>query len=269
MAIADFVTYLAKVANPHQRIYTQKASQAGFKAAYPVSLFQVAPDGGAIPTSAVVPSRTIAGALGQGDPATTLRIARVEMANANGGMLMLYDRLSHQGGLSGTTTGAQTTNLPTAALTRYTSGVGVMAALEIYTAVGTTATTATCSYTNSASTSGQTSQAIVFGSSGFQEANTFKMVSLAQGDLGVQAVASVTLAASTVSAAGNFGVTLMKPLALIPMQNLVDDQVWDAVLNGCANLAQVQTGACLCLAATPVSTTTYGAFLGQVLLIEE
>lgn len=268
MTIADLVTYLAKAVSPHQRILVQKSVQASLTANSIVSLFTVAPDGGAAPTTAAVPGRTIAGALGQGNPATNLYLSRMDVSSQTGGMFMLYDRLSHQGGLSGTTTGAQTTNLPTAALTRYTSGVGVHAAIEIYSAVGSTGTTLTTSYTNQAGTSGQTSQAIAFGGNGHKEATIFQPISLAQGDSGVRAVASVTIPASTLTA-GNFGVTLLKPLALFPVQSVLDSQAWDAVITGCGNLAQVQTDACLCLAFMASNSTGVGPLLGQVLLIED
>jgi hypothetical protein len=131
---------------------------------------------------------------------------------------MLIDRLSHQGGLSGTVTGAQTTNLPTAALTRYTSGVGVFIGIQIYTTIGATATTLVCSYTNQAGTSGKISQPITFGGSNRQNAGLFFLVPLQDGDTGVQSVQSVTLAASTLTA-GAFGVVLFKPLMLLPPIN--------------------------------------------------
>lgn len=139
--------------------------------------------------------------------------ARVQGGEQN--TLLIVDRLSHQGSLSGTTTGAQTTNLPTAALTRYTSGEGVHAALTIWNALGTNTTTVTASYTNQAGTSGQTTPAIAFTSgTGNGAPGMLHPLPLQEGDTGVRSVESVTLSGSTGSA-GNFGVVLYKPLALI------------------------------------------------------
>lgn len=175
------------------------------------------------PTTAVALSRaneTAINAAWRGAPNAAMRIisARSPGIGTSGligqGAYLLVDRLSHQGGLSGTTTTAQTTNLPTAALTRYTDGVGVMAALTIYTDVGTTAVSPTISYTNQAGTSGQTSGSFQFGGTGWDDAGRTFIVPLAVGDTGVRAVASVTLGVST-GTAGAFGVTLFKPLAMI------------------------------------------------------
>lgn len=235
------------------------------------------PAAGVAPTTSVVPTRATTGALGQVNPTGTRRILRAifNWLPNTGGLLTLADRLVHSGGLSGTTTGAQTTNLPTATLTRQTSGVGVMAALEIYTAVGTTGTTATVSYTNTVPTAGQTSPAATFGGTGFATSGRFIVLPLAVGDVGVTAVASVTLAASTVSAAGNFGVTLFYPLVSIPMDH--DGRPY--LGNGFDNEVQslygfgswfpiVETDACIFNIVHTVNTT-YGVLNGEFHLAED
>jgi hypothetical protein len=176
------------------------------------------PTHGAVPAAAAVPTNATAGALGQSTPVggRTKRLTGVFAASSQTGTFVVYDRLSHQGGLSGTVTTAQTTNLPTAALTRQTNGSGVELWLEIYTAIGATATTVTASYTNQAGTAGQVTIATAFGGVGLQEQDRVIPLPLASGDSGVRAVASVTVLASTLTA-GNFGVTLAKPLVTLPM----------------------------------------------------
>lgn len=176
-------------------------------------LWTVTPPIGVAPTTAVAPTRTTTGALGQENAAggSQKSILGVRFSALNPGNYLVVDRLSHQGGLSGTVTTAQTTNLPTAALTRYTSGEGVMLGLTIYTLIGTTATTVTASYTNQAGTAGRTTTAVVFGGTAFREAGRMVLLPLQAGDTGVRAVASVTVLATT-GTAGNFGVTLVKPL---------------------------------------------------------
>lgn len=176
-------------------------------------LWTVTPPVGVAPTTAVAPTRTTAGALGQENPAggSQKSLIGARFSALNPGNYLMIDRVSHSGGLSGTVTTPQTTNLPTAALTRYTDGVGVMLGLTIYSQVGTTATTVTASYTNQAGTSGRTTAAVVFGSTGFREAGRMILLPLQAGDTGVRAVASVTVLATT-GTAGNFGVTLFKPV---------------------------------------------------------
>lgn len=148
--------------------------------------------------------------------------------------IVVIDRLSHQAGLSGTVTTPQTTNLPTAALTRYTDGVGVMAGLSIYSWIGSTATTFTVSYTNQAGTSGRTSTAHAIGGSSKQADSSFVPIPLQQGDTGVRSVESVTLAGTT-GGAGNFGVVLFKPLAVIAVdaaQQFTSDIITGGLLGG-------------------------------------
>lgn len=242
----------------------------------PSSLWTTGPDNGAAPTTAVVPDNTTTGALrgflpGGSNP---LRIVKAQfsgtaMAGTMPSTLMLVDRLSHQGGLSGTTTGAQTTNLPTAALTRYTSGEGVWAALEIYTAIGTTATTVTASYTNTAGTSGRTTIATDIGSSANNAVSRLIILPLQQGDTGVKSVESVTLAASTVSAAGNFGVTLFKPLALFPMaQSFGYLAEFDPLLNLAANMPEYLDNSCLSWVQLAGGTTS-GTIQGNLWFAED
>lgn len=249
MALADFDAY--KTA-PSQRISVTKSSHSQSHQRTH-SFWTNNPLPGAAPSTAIAPDRTTTGALGQANPASgSLYLRRLSWAGSVGigntfgtrGTLMLCDRLSHQGGLSGTTTGAQTTNLPTAALTRYTSGVGVMAALEIYSAVGTTATTVTVSYTNQNGDSGQTSKATVFGGSTLSVARTFLILSPQDGDTGFRSVESVTLAASTVSAAGNFGVTLFKPLMSFSMR-ASEYAMFDTVLGNGGVMPPIVNDACL------------------------
>lgn len=143
------------------------------------------------------------------------RQAPVDVHNQWGALLMV-DRLVETTGLAGNSTALQTTNLPTAALTRYTTGAGVQIALEVHALIGSSATTASVSYTNQAGTSGRTSATVGIGggSYGRRVGNIIK-VPLQQGDTGVRSVQSVQLAATT-GTLGNIGVTLYKPLLCLP-----------------------------------------------------
>ena len=207
------------------------------------------PTVGAAPSTAVVPTSATAGALGQLDGGTgRLSIIGAKWGTLALGSLIIADRLSHQGGLSGIVTTAQTTNLPTAALTRYTTGEGVMLGLSVYTAVGATATTVTASYTNSDGTSGRTTPAVAFGGTNFgTAAGRLILLPLQSGDRGVRSVESVTVAATT-GTAGNFGVVLFKPLVSINVDcaDQYSSTPSDMISGRLAGLApEVLDGACL------------------------
>lgn len=196
----------------------------------------------------------------------TLLGARASPGGNSGVCLIVADVLNQSGGLNATLTTAQTTNLPTAALTRHTSGEGVMAGLIPYALLGTTATTFTVSYTNQAGTSGQISTATAIGNSGFREAGVMLPIPLAAGDTGVRSVESVTLAAST-GTAGNFGVVLFKPLAMIALNNFEGAHVVDAVSSGgfVGALAQAEPGACISLLGVMSAAQTIS---GSIILAE-
>lgn len=222
MAIASLTALRARQGGDEQKVLYMKASPATVAGrCYASWLAGGIPAAGAAPTTAAVPTNGTTGSLGQLDPTGTRRIIDIVVAWATptGGLFTICDRLSHQGGLSATTTGAQTTNLPTAALTRYSSGRGVMLAADIYTVVGTTGTTITASYTNSLGTAGNATPVVAFGNTAFREASRRLLLPLVGGDEGVRAVASVTLAASTLTP-GAFGVTLFYPLLSIPIDNM-------------------------------------------------
>lgn len=160
---------------------------------------------------------------------------------------MLVDRLSHQGGLVVTTTSAQTTNLPTAALTRYTDGVGVMMGIGVYTNIGGTSynSSVTVSYTNQAGTSSRTSVSQIFPKDNLtNKVGAFYILPLQQGDYGVRSVESVTLASA--GASGNFGIVLFKPLAIVGRKNITNfgqANFLDGKMFG--GLPEIQDDACL------------------------
>lgn len=211
MALTDYAAY--KAAQPYAKLALGKLALTTISGVM-YSRWQSAPFNGAAPTAAVVPNPSLQGGLLYTPTGIATWIKSAQMGRTAGGCSTICDRLSHQGGLSGTVITAQTTNLPTAALTRFTTGVGVMIALEIYTAIGTTVTTVTVSYTNSAGVAGRTSIAQTFGGTNNREVARFIILPLQSGDVGARSVESVTLLASTVTV-GNFGVTLIKPIMAI------------------------------------------------------
>lgn len=214
MSISTYAALRTKMASPYWRELINKNFNTN---GYLTSSWLTGswPLAGTAPTTAGVPTSATLGALGQPDSSGTMRMLGFDRLCCGGpSVITVYDRLSHQGGLDGTVTSEQTTNLPTAALTRYTSGVGVLAALEIYSAIGTTSTTVSIKYTNTANTAGRVSPGRSFGNTSFREAGQFLPIPLLGGDLGVKSVQGVTLAGTT-GTAGAFGVTLWMPLLSI------------------------------------------------------
>jgi hypothetical protein len=222
---------------------------------------------GAVPTAAVAPDRTLLGALGQHNPggSQALGILAARFSALNPGQYIIADRLSHTGGLSGTVTTAQTTNLPTAALTRYTSGEGVWAALSIYGTLGTTATTVSASYTNQAGTSGRTSPLRLFGGTGSRETHRCIVLPLQDTDTGVRAVASVTVTTTT-GTAGVFGVTLFRPLFVICVPDTSGVLSAGGFIAGSTfgGVAEIEDDACLFPLAVMAGASAFGS--GALLL---
>ena len=221
------------------------------------------PSDGAAPGAAANPTNATSGALKQTDAGGGRQKYLISAAAGNNaaGTLILYDRLLHNSGLSGTTTTAQTVG---GTLSRNTGGVGNIAWAEVYTAIGTTATTYTCSYTNEAGTSGRTSQAVAIGGTGAAEAQRILPMSLAQGDRGVRAVASITLAASTLTA-GSFGVTIAQPLILVPLGVVGMGGIRDLITT--LDIAPIAAGACLAW-AWHANGTTAPILMGHANFVE-
>jgi hypothetical protein len=222
---------------------------------------------GAVPTASVAPTNDTLGALGQRNPASgQLSIVGARFSALNPGVYLICDRLSHSGGLSGTVTMAQPTNLPTAAITRGT-GVGVRIGLTIYTQIGTTATTVSASYTNTVPTAGRTTPLIQMGATGHREANRMIILPYAEGDAGVNSVESVTLTGTT-GTAGAFGVTLFRPLFAILVSDASGVLSAGGFISGNTGggIPAIPDGACLFALAVMAGTNSMGC--GALLLDE-
>lgn len=217
------------------------------------------PSGGdAAPSTAVAPTNATIGAVGQANAASGDNwLVGVAGFSGYSGMLILYDRLSHQGGLVGNVNTAQTTNLPTAALTRYTSGSGLWAWMEVYDAIGSTSTTFTVSYTNEAGTAGRTSVASQGTLTTTSSPNSMYPIPLQAGDRGIRSIESFTLAAST-GTAGNIGVTIAKPLAFLQTGNVSANSSFGRggsrnFFSGLPGIPKIETDACLAWLFIPSS----------------
>lgn len=196
--------------------------------------------------TAVAPTNATDGALKQADPTGGRQKWLTQFANSHAfgiSTYLLYDRLLHISGLSGTVTTAQTVG---GALTRYTGteAVGNQMWVEIYTAIGATARTLTANYTDENSVA-QVSNAVTVGGTTFQDVARMARIPLASGaGFGVSAIADVTLSGSTL-VAGDFGITIARPLAYL---NILQAGGGAVPLTYLEQLADIKPGACLALA---------------------
>jgi len=249
--------------NPNNLFYHKVPRVAGVAATTPIAgrgcslwTYDGMPEGGAVPTVAAIPDLTTAGAI----PFTAatggrdLHLIGASITPVTAGVYLLYDRLFHIGGLSGTSTAAQSVQGSPAspALTRNTGGAGNMAWYEIYTLIGATAAVMTMNYTNQAGTSGQTST-INIGTTGFREVTRAQRIQLAAGDTGIQAINTVTLSTTT-GTAGNFGITIAQPLAWIPV-GAAGTAGWRDYTTGLPGIPVIDPDACLALMFIPAAAT--------------
>lgn len=254
----------------HKQARDGGAAATATIAGRPASLWRYdgQPSAGITPTTAAVPDNTTAGGLQQADPGGG-REKWLIQGWATGlvpGTLILYDRLLHIGGLSGTVTTAQNvqTTTPSPTLTRYTDGIGNVAWAEIYTIIGTTGTTITMSYRDQNNTA-STSPAVTIGGTGFREVSRVIFLPMASGDTGIEAVETVTLTGTT-GTAGNFGVTIGHPLAYISI-GAAGAAGWRDFSSGMPGIPEIQTDACLAFLWVP-NTTTAPELFGCISTVE-
>jgi hypothetical protein len=164
--------------------------------------------------------------------------------------------------MSGTNVAAQTVG---GTLSRYTDGLGNFAFVEIYTLIGTTATTFVLSYTNENGVSGRTSVNALIGGTGFREQSRVMFVPLQSGDRGVQAVANFDLVATT-GTVGSIGVTIGHPLATLQI-GIAGSSGWRDFVTGLPGFPEIKSGACLALLWIP-QTTTAADFIGGYSKVE-
>ena len=202
--------------------------------------------------------RTTPGAIPIPAPSNTSYLAAFSATLGTLSTLLLSDRLVETGTLNGTVTTAQTIN-SVALPPRAASGANVELWLEIHTALGTTASSVSASYTNQSGVAGRIatlSGGIPASGGGIQRTYRF---TLQAGDTGVQSVQTLTLGTST-GAAGAFGIVLRQMIAVGSSSFAGDGFAQGYAETG---MTIVPDNACLELMTVP-STTTTGTILGLV-----
>jgi hypothetical protein len=206
----------ASAPNANRLPYAKTALAGTFAAGQFVSLWTAAgqPGVGAVPaafgSSGTVPTNATAGAVPFVNPGSgNSYLARLFATSSVPGTLVLYDRLWACSALLATAT-SQTIVTP-AALTRPdANGVNAEIWIEATVAIGTTASNASCTYTNQAAVTGHvTSPVIPMVTSA--PIGWAVQLPLAAGDTGVQTIQTMTLSAAM--SAGQFNLVIQRRIA--------------------------------------------------------
>lgn len=254
--------------NNSSRIVIDKASLSNAAAGNFFSLWRATgqPGQGAIPGAAEVCNESLAGSFNfqqQTAPATTYGTWSNAVCSNNAATLEIHDRLMHMGGLSGTSTSAQTVNLNlhgNLANSNLANRVGssdysdIQWWMEWYADTGTTASNATINVTYNDGTTGNLN-VVALGTS-VRRASLMvplnQMVPPAKSGFFIRAINSVTLSAST-AAAGSFGFTATRPRMTMPLllANKMETFDWAAL-----GLPEIFNESCLMMLVITTSTTT-------------
>lgn len=229
---------------------------------YSLWTFDGQPSAGVAPGAVSVPDNTTPGGLRQTNPSGGRQKWMTSLGSflTNGqGSLLIYDRLLHISGLSGTVTTAQTVG---GSITRYSSpeAWNNQAWYEVYSPVGATQTTITMNYTDQDGNSA-VSPAVAFGGATYGVQGRAQPLALAAGDTGVSGVTNVTLAATT-GTAGDFGITILRPLMELNIMSVGGG----GLISYYENIAEIKTNACLGMIWMPhtVARLSLGGFMGTL-----
>lgn len=193
--------------------FFQKAVTATLVAGRPASLWSLggSPGAGSFNTTLngvtlSSSSSMVAGQIPHVDPGSgNAYLARLTGAATQAGVLLLLDRLWHNGGYTITSTSAQnstTPSWPSRSADGTANGDGVLLACEISAATGAGTPTITCAYTNQAGT-GTRSATNVQATVASSAIGATYFIGLQAGDTGVRSLQSVTLSATWTSGTMN------------------------------------------------------------------
>lgn len=179
-------------------------------------------------------------------------LARFIASAGTAGVLLLCDRLWHNGGYTGSSTSAQNSTSPTWPArdnNGATSGEGVLLGLELGVAGSTNAPTCTFTYTNSAGTGSRTG-AFGFATTATAAIGSFFPVTLQAGDVGVKSLETIQLSASWGTA--DIHMVAYRVLAALEMPFAGLPNSIDALTSG---MPRLYNGTVPFLAIIPTNTT--------------
>ena len=265
MAITSLDQLIAGLGNNSQGLVFNKATITNQVAGNFVSMWTATgwPFAGNAPTTVAIPTAATTGAMGINNATSgeTNYLARLFlMSSVAGTDVQVHDRLSHAGGLSGTSTSAQTVTV-NAAAAGLVDRIGasdysdVQWWLEWYTDTGASAVSVTVAvvYDN-----GSTGNAFPISLSATMRRARMLPILPASPGRRIRQVTSVTLA-STTGAVGDFGVTATRALGGVSLGLANYGSVSDWAALGLPKLADD-----VCLQFVVItSTTSSGAIYGS------
>jgi hypothetical protein len=180
-------------------------------------------------------------------------LARLSATATQAGVLILADRIWHNGGYTITSTSAQNSTTPTwpsRDVAGSTNGDGIILGLEISAATGAGTPTVTVSYTNQAGTGSRTGTNTI-ATVASSAAGSFYPISLQAGDTGVRSVQSLTLSATWTS--GTMNLVAYRPIAHLELPGGLIPNALDALTGG---MPRLYDGSVPWLIFVPNTTTT-------------
>jgi len=194
---------------------------------------------------------------------TKMYIGEINVSQTVLGQFLLFDRLSHMGGLVGNSTGVQDVSLgivgPATQGRCSDDGSGVLWALQGYVNLGSTATTATVTYTNQDDVSARTTTVDIPGT---MRLGSVYPIMPNDDDKRIKSIQTIQLTAST-DTAGNFGITARTRIAEIAIDVTVKNIIADY-----ATLALPTLSGNECLEICMVcQTTSQGVLIGNAAII--
>jgi hypothetical protein len=262
MAIETVDGIVKALGNNSSRMVVDKTSIANAVAGQFFSLWRATgfPTQGAIPTTSVLCTNALTGAVGfanQIAPADSY-LAFLALTSSNSGTsIEIHDRLIHNGGLVLNLATSQVTNLP---LNLATLGVAadrigdanysdIQWWLEVYTDGGATASNATINVTYNDDTTGNLAVVAVGGT--LRAGRMIPLITAVAGKY-IKGINSVILSVTT-GTAGNFGFTATKIRANAPLNLANKQEIFDW-----ANLGfpEIANDSCLSFIAMPTTTST-------------
>lgn len=188
-------------------------------------------------------------------------LARFAASCSQPGTILLYDRLWSCSGM-GFAAGTYTITTPGSLPARITdNGVDVEAWIEQFVVAGAASGTLTLNYTNA--NTGAAKAGVISAVVSAPVAGQLQPIPVVAGDTGVRAPVSVVTSATWTS--GSFGLTLMKPLARIPVIAVGLGMSLDWAATG---LAKIPADACI-MAVYLAQNTTAATIIGTMDIIDK
>lgn len=266
MAITTLDGALAGMQPPR---YFAKAVTATLVAGRPASLwalggspgagsFNTTLNGATLSSSSTVPN----GAIYHANPGSgNAYLARFQANATQAGVLLLCDRLWHNGGFTITSTSGQSITSPTwpaRDVTGSTNGDGVLCAMEISAATGAGTPTITMAYTNQAGTASRSATNIINTVASSAIGATY-FIGLQAGDTGVRSVQTITLSATWTS--GTMNLVAYRPLSALPIGGAFQSSEIDALTSGFPRLYDGVVPWLIFIPSTTTATNVQGSYV--------